>query len=104
MAKPKKTPRPKAVTPKGFRDYFGTEVTHRAEMLRTIAGVYHRYGFDALFAQADASRALVTCKDGAWSNSDPATRPTDHKFHYQVLRGCAAEVELRQRLLWVVGK
>ena len=44
-----------------------------------------RYGFDALFAQADASRALVTCKDGAWSNSDPATRPTDHKFHYQVL-------------------
>lgn len=44
-----------------------------------------RYGFDALFAQADASRALVTCKDGTWSNSDPATRPTDHKFHYQVL-------------------
>ncbi len=48
MAKPKKTPRPKAQTPKGFRDYFGAEVTQRAEMLRTIAGVYHRYGFDAL--------------------------------------------------------
>jgi histidyl-tRNA synthetase len=48
MAKPKKTPRPKAQTPKGFRDYFGTEVTHRAEMLSKIAGVYHRYGFDAL--------------------------------------------------------
>lgn len=48
MAKPKKTPRPKAETPKGFRDYFGTEVTQRAEMLRKIAGVYHRYGFDAL--------------------------------------------------------
>ena len=44
-----------------------------------------RYGFDALFAQADASRALAACKDGAWSNSNPATRPTDHKFHYQVL-------------------
>jgi histidyl-tRNA synthetase len=48
MAKPKKTPRPKAQTPKGFRDYFGNEVTHRAEMLSKIAAVYHRYGFDAL--------------------------------------------------------
>ncbi|MBO9429574.1 histidine--tRNA ligase [Sulfitobacter sp. R18_1] len=48
MAKPKKPPRPKAQTPKGFRDYFGTEVTHRAEMLNKIAAVYHRYGFDAL--------------------------------------------------------
>ena len=48
MAKPKKTPRPKAQTPKGFRDYFGAEVTHRAEMLSKIAAVYQRYGFDAL--------------------------------------------------------
>ena len=48
MAKQKKQPRPKAETPKGFRDYFGVEVTQRAEMLRAIAGVYHRYGFDAL--------------------------------------------------------
>ncbi|MEM9577476.1 MAG: histidine--tRNA ligase [Pseudomonadota bacterium] len=48
MAKPKKTPRPKAQTPKGFRDYFGAEVTQRAEMLSRIASVYHRYGFDAL--------------------------------------------------------
>jgi len=48
MAKPKKTPRPKAQTPKGFRDYFGAEVTHRADMLAKIAEVYRRYGFDAL--------------------------------------------------------
>jgi histidyl-tRNA synthetase len=48
MAKPKKTPRPKAETPRGFRDYFGPEVTQRAAMLAKIAGVYHRYGFDAL--------------------------------------------------------
>lgn len=48
MAKQKKAPRPKAQTPKGFRDYFGPEVTERAEMLNTIAGVYHQYGFDAL--------------------------------------------------------
>ncbi|WP_425100444.1 histidine--tRNA ligase [Tropicibacter sp. S64] len=48
MAKEKKAPRPKAQTPKGFRDYFGAEVTERTEMLRAIAEVYHRYGFDAL--------------------------------------------------------
>ncbi|MGD9862772.1 MAG: histidine--tRNA ligase [Pseudodonghicola sp.] len=52
MAKPKKQPRPKAETPKGFRDYFGAEVTQRSEMLRAIAGVYHRYGFDALESSA----------------------------------------------------
>ena len=52
MAKMKKAPRPKAETPKGFRDYFGVEVTERADMLRTIAGVYHRYGFDVLETSA----------------------------------------------------
>jgi histidyl-tRNA synthetase len=52
MAKPAKTPRPRAETPKGFRDYFGAEVTTRAEMLHAIAGVYHRYGFDALESSA----------------------------------------------------
>lgn len=48
MAKQKKQPRPKAETPKGFRDYFGADVTERNEMLRKIAEVYHRYGFDPL--------------------------------------------------------
>ncbi len=52
MAKMKKPPRPKAETPKGFRDYFGTEVTERADMLSAIAQVYHRYGFDALESSA----------------------------------------------------
>ena len=52
MAKAKKAPRPKAQAPKGFRDYFGAEVTERAEMLQKIAGVYHRYGFDALESSA----------------------------------------------------
>ncbi len=52
MAKVKKTPRPKAETPKGFRDYFGAEVTERAEMLQKIAGVYHHYGFEALESSA----------------------------------------------------
>ncbi len=52
MAKPKKTPRPKAQTPKGFRDYFGVEVVERAAMLNAIARVYHHYGFDALDSSA----------------------------------------------------
>ena len=52
MAKVKKTPRPKAETPKGFWDYFGADVTERAEMLSQIASVYHRYGFDALETSA----------------------------------------------------
>ncbi|MFV0245389.1 MAG: histidine--tRNA ligase [Qingshengfaniella sp.] len=51
-AKPKKQPRPKAETPKGFRDYFGDEVTARKTMLDRIAQVYHRYGFDALESSA----------------------------------------------------
>ncbi|MBF9043311.1 histidine--tRNA ligase [Rhodobacterales bacterium HKCCE4037] len=48
MAKQKKQSRPKAETPKGFRDYFGAEVTERQQMLAKIAEVYHRYGFDPL--------------------------------------------------------
>ncbi|AHD08223.1 histidine--tRNA ligase [Phaeobacter gallaeciensis] len=52
MAKVKKQPRPKAITPKGFRDYFGEEVSQRSEMLQAIAGVYHLYGFDALESSA----------------------------------------------------
>ncbi|UWR95582.1 histidine--tRNA ligase [Phaeobacter inhibens] len=52
MAKVKKQPRPKAIMPKGFRDYFGEEVSQRSEMLQAIAGVYHRYGFDALESSA----------------------------------------------------
>jgi len=44
--------RPRAETPKGFRDYFGTEVTTRRDMLAAIAEVYHRYGFDPLETSA----------------------------------------------------
>lgn len=44
--------RPKAETPKGFRDYFGAEVTTRKVMLDKIAEVYHRYGFDPLETSA----------------------------------------------------
>ncbi|MCR9151873.1 MAG: histidine--tRNA ligase [Rhodobacteraceae bacterium] len=52
MAKDKGARRPRAEAPKGFRDYFGAEVTERAEMLRAITEVYHRYGFDPLETSA----------------------------------------------------
>ena len=52
MAKVKKRPRPKAATPKGFQDYFGTSVTRRKSMLDAIASVYHLYGFEALETSA----------------------------------------------------
>ena len=48
----KKQPRPKAVTPRGFRDYFGVEVMRRAEMLDAITTVYRAYGFDPLESSA----------------------------------------------------
>jgi histidyl-tRNA synthetase len=44
--------RPKAETPKGFRDYFGAEVTERSAMLSRIAEVYRHYGFEALETSA----------------------------------------------------
>ena len=52
MATDKSPRRPRAETPKGFRDYFGAEVTERKAMLDAIAGVYHRYGFDPLETSA----------------------------------------------------
>ncbi|OUS08252.1 histidine--tRNA ligase [Rhodobacterales bacterium 52_120_T64] len=50
MAKNKKqkVKRPKALPPRGFRDYFGTDVTERNDMLGKITDVYQRYGFDPL--------------------------------------------------------
>ncbi len=50
--KKKKPVRPRALPPKGFRDYFGAEVAERNAMLTQIAEVYHRYGFDALESSA----------------------------------------------------
>ncbi|PLL14143.1 histidine--tRNA ligase [Tabrizicola sp. TH137] len=52
MAQDKSTRRPRAEPPKGFRDYFGAEVTERKAMLDKVAEVYHRYGFDPLETSA----------------------------------------------------
>ncbi|MDJ0823268.1 MAG: histidine--tRNA ligase [Paracoccaceae bacterium] len=77
MAKQKKTPRPKAQTPKGFRDYFGTDVTDREAMLQTIAGVYHRYGFDALESSA------VETVEALGKFLPDVDRPNDGVFAWQ---------------------
>ena len=45
MAK-KKDARPKARTPRGFRDQFATDVVRRRHVLETIQSVYELYGFD----------------------------------------------------------
>jgi histidyl-tRNA synthetase len=50
--KKKKTPRPRAENPRGFRDYFGADVIARREMLDRICEVYHHYGFDPLESPA----------------------------------------------------
>lgn len=50
--KKKKPMRPKALPPRGFRDYFGAEVDERNAMLAQISEVYHRYGFDPLESAA----------------------------------------------------
>ena len=52
MAKDPKPRRPRADTPKGFRDYFGPDVTERKAMLDRIAAVYDRHGFEALETSA----------------------------------------------------
>ena len=50
--KKKKNVRPKALAPKGFRDYFGADVSARSEMLNSIVKIYHQYGFDPLESPA----------------------------------------------------
>ncbi|MEL6678060.1 MAG: histidine--tRNA ligase [Pseudomonadota bacterium] len=76
---PKKTKvqRPKAVTPRGFRDYFGTEVTERAAMLRTITEHYHRYGFEALESSA------VETVEALGKFLPDVDRPNDGVFAWQ---------------------
>jgi histidyl-tRNA synthetase len=50
--KPAKPRRPRAETPKGFRDYFGAEVRARTAMLARIGEVYDAWGFDPLETSA----------------------------------------------------
>jgi len=77
MAKTKGPRRPRAETPKGFRDYFGAEVTERKAMLDAIAGVYHRYGFDPL------ETAAVETVEALGKYLPDVDRPNEGVFAWQ---------------------
>ncbi len=69
--------RPKAETPKGFRDYFGAEVSERRAMLDKIAGVYERHGFDPLETSA------VETVEALGKFLPDVDRPNDGVFAWQ---------------------
>ncbi len=75
--KPKKPRRPRAETPKGFRDYFGAEVRARAEMLSRITEVYHAWGFDPLETSA------VETVEALGKFLPDVDRPNDGVFAWQ---------------------
>jgi histidyl-tRNA synthetase len=77
MAKEKAPRRPRAETPKGFRDYFGAEVSERKAMLDAIAEVYHRYGFDPLETSA------VETVEALGKFLPDVDRPNDGVFAWQ---------------------
>jgi len=69
--------RPRAEPPKGFRDYFGAEVSERKLMLDQIASVYHRYGFDPLETSA------VETVEALGKFLPDVDRPNDGVFAWQ---------------------
>ena len=77
MAKQKRTPRPKAEPPRGFRDYFGNDVAERSAMLDAIARVYHLSGFEALESPA------VETVEALGSFLPDVDRPNDGVFAWQ---------------------
>ena len=77
MAQDKPARRPRAETPKGFRDYFGADVTERKQMLDKVAEVYHRYGFDPLETSA------VETVEALGKFLPDVDRPNDGVFGWQ---------------------
>ncbi len=75
--KKKKAPRPKAVPPRGFRDYMGAEVTARRAMLDRICEVYHLYGFEPLETPA------IETVEALGSFLPDVDRPHDGVFAWQ---------------------
>ena len=43
-----KTHRPKAINPKGFKDYSEVEANERSKMLKLVCEIYFAYGFEFL--------------------------------------------------------
>ena len=78
MAKRKpKVMRPKALPPRGFRDYFGEDLRSRAAMLDKITDIYHAYGFDPLETSA------VETVEALGKFLPDVDRPNDGVFAWQ---------------------
>ena len=78
MAKrPPKVTRPKALPPRGFRDYFGEDLRNRAAMLDKITDIYHAYGFDPLETSA------VETVEALGKFLPDVDRPNDGVFAWQ---------------------
>lgn len=79
MAKDKsdKPRRPRAQTPRGFRDVFDGEIAERNAMLARITEVYRRYGFDAL------ETAAVETVDALGKFLPDVDRPNEGVFAWE---------------------
>ncbi|MGV8984803.1 MAG: histidine--tRNA ligase [Cypionkella sp.] len=87
MAQDKPARRPRAETPKGFRDYFGADVTERKQMLDKVAEVYHRYGFDPLETSA------VETVEALGKFLPDVDRPNEGVFAWQEASGDGADAD-----------
>ena len=87
MAQDKPARRPRAETPKGFRDYFGADVTERKQMLDKVAEVYHRYGFDPLETSA------VETVEALGKFLPDVDRPNEGVFAWQETSGEGGEAD-----------
>ncbi len=77
MAKEKKQARPKAQTPKGFKDDFGDQIRLRNSMLQNLAGLYDLYGFEPLESSA------VETVEALGKFLPDVDRPNDGVFAWQ---------------------
>jgi len=77
MAKKKKSARPKARLPKGFRDIDAAEIAATREMLATVRGVYAAYGF------AELETPFIEYADALGKFLPDQDRPNEGVFSFQ---------------------
>ena len=77
MAKKKKSARPKARLPKGFRDIDAAEIAATREMLATVRGVYASYGF------AELETPFIEYADALGKFLPDQDRPNEGVFSFQ---------------------
>ncbi len=77
MAKEKKTFKPKARVPKGFRDETAGDVVKQQEMLAKIRGVFDLYGFEAI------DTSTIEYADALGKFLPDSDRPNEGVFSFQ---------------------